>query len=323
MVRRRPLLSAAAMSHATLAWPQARPHGPCDAQPRAYHGPSDFHLWAPVGRTAHAGNARLPGLPGRPCCCCRRRPAFRPLDESLRGLPKRETGSGLKRTNKPSYSSISFISTKDFDTPDTLSSLRPLAAPLAQRMRPRVSPPSPPDRVRLRMPLSDHMCSSETAYVNQKYTHTFRQTEYAARHRPLAPLVHDSPRMGTHASIPPLSDHVCSPKTECNSLSASCGRTSTPSRLTRTRASAAPPSRPPTGDCERISPRPPARGRGSPAPRKGPGTQRPTRANQPTPSRPLLARKGSMWGGCRLGSGVCGTVGMSVVRRVACLPVPA
>ena len=55
MVRRRPLLSAAAMSHATLAWPQARPHGPCDAQPRAYHGPSDFHLWAPVGRTAHAG----------------------------------------------------------------------------------------------------------------------------------------------------------------------------------------------------------------------------------------------------------------------------
>ena len=62
-MRRRPLTPAAAMPHATLAWPQARPRGPCDAQPRAYHGPSDFRLWAPVGRTAHAGNARLLGLP--------------------------------------------------------------------------------------------------------------------------------------------------------------------------------------------------------------------------------------------------------------------
>ena len=53
------------------------------------------------------------------------------------------------------------------------------------------------------------------------------------------------------------------------------------------------------------------RGRGGPAPRKGPGTQRPTRTNQPRPSRPLLARKGSMWEGCRLGSGVCVSSGES------------
>ena len=49
-------------------------------------GPSDFRLWAPVGRTAHARNARLLGTPGRPCCCCRRRPAFRPRARASAGF---------------------------------------------------------------------------------------------------------------------------------------------------------------------------------------------------------------------------------------------
>ena len=63
MVRCRPLTPAAAVPDTTLARPQARPHGSCEAQPRARHGPSDFRLPAPVERTAHAGNARLLDLP--------------------------------------------------------------------------------------------------------------------------------------------------------------------------------------------------------------------------------------------------------------------
>ena len=55
-------------------------------------------------------------------------------------------------------------------------------------MRPHVSLPSPPDRVRPRMPLSDHMYmhmySSETAYTNQNISHTLRHAEGFARHDP-------------------------------------------------------------------------------------------------------------------------------------------
>ena len=130
MVRRRPLTPAAAMPHATLAWPQARPRGPCDAQPRAYHGPSDFRLWAPVGRTAHARNARLLGTPGRPCCCCRRRPAFRPRARASAGF-KNARRAPTPQTNT-SYGSLyqQRIPTL-FNTPETLCSLRP-QAPLAR-----------------------------------------------------------------------------------------------------------------------------------------------------------------------------------------------
>ena len=131
MVRRRPLTPAAAMPHATLAWPQARPRGPCDAQPRAYHGPSDFRLWAPVGRTAHARNARLLGTPGRPCCCCRRRPAFRPRARASAGFQNARLAPASVEIPTPqtntSYGSLyqQRIPTL-FNTPNTLCSLRPL-----------------------------------------------------------------------------------------------------------------------------------------------------------------------------------------------------
>jgi hypothetical protein len=131
MVRRRPLTPAVAMPHTTLAWPQARPRGPCDAQPRAYHGPSDFRLWAPVGRTAHARNARLLGTPGRPCCCCRRRPAFRPRARASAGFQNARLAPASVEIPTPqtntSYGSLyqQRIPTL-FNTPNTLCSLRPL-----------------------------------------------------------------------------------------------------------------------------------------------------------------------------------------------------
>ena len=157
MVRATRPTPATAMQRAAQARPQARPHGPCDAQPRAYHGPSDFRLWAPVGRTAHAGNARLLGLPRLAAhAAAAAAAALRSVlgREPPRASKTRDPGlrpALNKRTELRLY--IIYIK-KDFDIPGTLSSLRPLVAPLAQRMRPRVSPPSPPDCVRLRMPIT-------------------------------------------------------------------------------------------------------------------------------------------------------------------------
>ena len=57
------------------------------------------------------------------CCCChRRRPAFRPLDESLRGLQKRETGSGLRSRTRATALYINKGFPTLFNTPDTLCS---------------------------------------------------------------------------------------------------------------------------------------------------------------------------------------------------------
>ena len=61
MVRRRLLTPATAMPHATHAWPQTLPRGPCEAQPHAYHSPDDFHRRTPDGRTERAGNPHLLG----------------------------------------------------------------------------------------------------------------------------------------------------------------------------------------------------------------------------------------------------------------------
>ena len=96
MGRRHPLTPAEAMPRAMPAWPQALPRGPCDAQPRIYHGPSDFRLWAPSGSTARARYARLLAQ-ALACCLHARRPAFRPLDEGLRG--PEETRGGLRPRN--------------------------------------------------------------------------------------------------------------------------------------------------------------------------------------------------------------------------------
>ena len=68
MVRRRPLLSAAAMSRACHERPQALPHGSCDPQPRAHHGPGDQRPRAPVGSVGHVAHARLPAW--RPANAC-------------------------------------------------------------------------------------------------------------------------------------------------------------------------------------------------------------------------------------------------------------
>ena len=66
-------------------------------------------------------------------------------------------------------------------------------------MRPHVSPP---DRVRPRMPLSDHMYSPRAAYTNQKYTHTFRHAHRMRPHMSLpSPPDRVRPRM-------PLSGHM-------------------------------------------------------------------------------------------------------------------
>ena len=156
MVRRHPLLPAAATPREPRTQPQAFPRGPSGPWSHAYHGPGDPPPRAPDGTTSatartqpkwappHSpcehthigpGDARRaddgPARPGGDACCraggqhgalpvlggipgtcavplttldwpaCmpaahRRRPAFRPLDESLRGLQKRETGSGLR-----------------------------------------------------------------------------------------------------------------------------------------------------------------------------------------------------------------------------------
>ena len=158
MVRRRPLTPAAAMPHATLAWPQARPRGPCDAQPRAYHGPSDFRLWAPVGRTAHARDAHLLGTPGRPCCCCRRRPAFRPRARASAGFKN----ARLAPASVPYQQRMLFYINKGFptlfNTPDTLCSHVP-----------------PPDRV--------YMYSLEIAL---RLAHIRKIHLYFSTHRPLS-----------------------------------------------------------------------------------------------------------------------------------------
>ena len=164
MVRRHPLLPAAATPREPRTQPQAFPRGPSGPWSHAYHGPGDPPPRAPDGTTSatartqpkwappHSpcehthigpGDARRaddgPARPGGDACCraggqhgalpvlggipgtcavplttlhwpaCmpaahRRRPAFRPLDESLRGLQKREKGSGLQ-TNT-SYGSL-------------------------------------------------------------------------------------------------------------------------------------------------------------------------------------------------------------------------
>ena len=184
MVRRHPLLPAAATPREPRTRPQAFPRGPSGPWSHAYHGPGDPPPRTPDGTTSatartqpkwappHSpckhthtgpGDARRaddgPARPGGDACCraggqhgalpvlggipgtcavplttlhwpaCmpaahRRRPAFRPLDESLRGLQKRETGSGLQ-TNT-SYGSLTLYINKGFptlfNTPDTLCS---------------------------------------------------------------------------------------------------------------------------------------------------------------------------------------------------------
>jgi hypothetical protein len=131
----------------------------------------------------------------------RRRPAFRPLDESLRGLQKREKGSGLQ-TNT-SYGSLTLYINKGFptlfNTPNTRLLTATPGTSRAHRMRPHVSTP---DRVRPRMPLSDHKHSPRAAYANQKYTRTFR---HAHRMRPHVSLPSPPDRVRPRM---PLSDHM-------------------------------------------------------------------------------------------------------------------
>ena len=131
----------------------------------------------------------------------RRRPAFRPLDESLRGLQKREKGSGLQ-TNT-SYGSLTLYINKGFptlfNTPNTRLLTATPGTSRAHRMRPHVSTP---DRVRPRMPLSDHKYSPRAAYANQKYTRTFR---HAHRMRPHVSLPSPPDRVRPRM---PLSDHM-------------------------------------------------------------------------------------------------------------------
>ena len=273
MVRRHPLLPAAATPREPRTRPQAFPRGPSGPWSHAYHGPGDPPPRAPDGTTSatartqpkwappHSpcehthigpGDARRaddgPARPGGDACCraggqhgalpvlggipgtcavplttldwpaCmpaahRRRPAFRPLDESLRGLQKREKGSGLQ-TNT-SYGSLTLYINKGFptlfNTPNTRLLTATPGTSRAHRMRPHVSPP---DRVRPRMPLSGHMYmhmySSETAYTNQKYIPHASTRRGLRPPRPLAPLVHNSLRAGTcvapvapQPSVPP------------------------------------------------------------------------------------------------------------------------
>ena len=90
-------------------------------------------------------------------------PRIPPSGESLRGLQKRETGSHAPNEHELRLS----ISTKDSHpfqhTGNTLLTAAP-GTSRAHRMRPHVSPP---DRVRPRMPLSDHMYSPRAAYTNR------------------------------------------------------------------------------------------------------------------------------------------------------------
>ena len=168
MGRRHPLTPAEAMPHAMPAWPQALPRGPCDAQPRIYHGPSDFRLWAPSGSTARARNARLLAQ-ALACCLHARRPAFRPLDEGLRGHEK--TRGGLRPRNSEKSIELRLYINKRFppfhQAADRLSSLR-------SRERQHISPTA----------LSDHVHSPESAYINKEYINTFRHAEFVARHDP-------------------------------------------------------------------------------------------------------------------------------------------
>jgi len=261
MVRRHPLLPAAATPREPRTQPQAFPRGPSGPWSHAYHGPGDPPPRAPDGTTSatartqpkwappHSpcehthigpGDARRaddgPARPGGDACCraggqhgalpvlggipgtcavplttldwpaCmpaahRRRPAFRPLDESLRGLQKREKGSGLQ-TNT-SYGSLTLYINKGFptlfNTPNTRLLTATPGTSRAHRMRPHVSTP---DRVRPRMPLSDHKHSPRAAYANQKYTRTFR---HAHRMRPHVSLPSPPDRVRPRM---PLSDHM-------------------------------------------------------------------------------------------------------------------
>ena len=134
--------------------------------------------------------------------------------ESLRGLPKRETGSGLRSIPPNEHEPRLFISTKDAHPFQHTGYTQLTATPdtsRAHRMRPHVSTP---DRVRPRMPLSGHMYmhmySSETAYTNQKYIPHASTRRGLRPPRPLAPLVHNSLRAGTcvapvapQSSVPP------------------------------------------------------------------------------------------------------------------------
>ena len=170
MGRRHPLTPAEAMPHAMPAWPQALPRGPCDAQPRIYHGPSDFRLWAPSGSTARARNARLLAQ-ALACCLHARRPAFRPLDEGLRGPSKNARALGLYERNRRNPTELRLYINKRFppfhQAADRLSSLR-------SRERQHVSPTA----------LSDHVHSPESACINKEYINTFRHAEFVARHDP-------------------------------------------------------------------------------------------------------------------------------------------
>jgi len=375
MVRRRPLLSAAAMSRACHERPQALPHGSCDPQPRAHHGPGDQRPRAPEGSVGHVAHARLPAWrPANACLaatlaagalaarvllllllllpsCPRAFTRECPRELLIVSGPEPcETNSKQHHNNahcEPHYSTIGRSPTTyivlrprstlakythiSFDAPIAL----PAATPRTSHARPHATTrAATPRRVYntlyiapVARPAAPESCSAASVAEPADALHT-RSTPQPTPHsdtpdlpprrslqRPVRPHSPFAPRPArtlpsrTQPSMQPRPKPTASSNRNLRAEPRDCVRTS-PRPPTRGRGSPAPRK----GSGAKTPLQPPTGGRGSLAPRKGPGTQRPKRANQPRPSRPLLARKGSMWGGCRLGSGVCGAVGMSVVR---------
>ena len=150
------------------------------------------------------------------------------------------------------------VSTKDSPTFST-HRIPPNACEHMYRFR------RPADRMRPRVPLSDRMSCLETEYINQKYTHTFRHAECSRPPRLLAPLVHETPSVWAHISIPPVAAREYRPS---------------------------PPRgggvvRPPIRGRAQIPPQPPTWGRGSSAPHKGPGAHQQRQKNPTGPPHPV------------------------------------
>ena len=173
------------MPHAMPAWPQALPRGPCDAQPRIYHGPSDFRLWAPSGSTARARNARLLAQ-ALACCLHARRPAFRPLDEGLRGHEK--TRGGLRPRNSEKSIELRLYINKGLrGLVFQRIAQRPLAtlAHDTRSMLPYIPSPSSPDRVTAHAALRSRI-ARDRVYEQEMYPQ-FSTRRVLRPPRPLAP----------------------------------------------------------------------------------------------------------------------------------------
>ena len=182
---------SATMPHATPAWPQALPRGSGDAHPRVYHDPSDSRLWAP-GR--HAG--RTPERrPPRPAAC--RRPAFRPRTRASAGFQNARASAGFQnaRPRAPASNEIELrlyiiYINKGFP-PFQHTAYLPMHASTCIAS---VAPPTACDRA-CRSLIA---CLASRPSISTKNIPTPFDTPSASpAPRPLAPLVHDSLRMGT------------------------------------------------------------------------------------------------------------------------------